>query len=74
MPIVSYRGVEPRIEPGVFVAPTPRLVGEVSVGADGSFWFNAAARGDVHQIRIGARTSVQDGTILHVSHLREDWT
>ncbi len=72
MPIVPYRGVEPRIEPGVFVAPTAWLVGDVAVGADCSFWFNAAARGDVHSIRIGARTNVQDGAVLHVSHQTHD--
>lgn len=72
MPIVPYRGVEPRIESGVFVAQTAWLVGDVAVGADCSFWFNTAARGDVHKIRIGARSNVQDGAVLHVSHQTHD--
>ncbi len=72
MPIVPYCGVEPRIESGVFVAPTAWLVGDVVVGPDCSFWFNSAARGDVHKIRIGARTNVQDGAVLHVSHQTHD--
>ncbi|MCP4201396.1 MAG: gamma carbonic anhydrase family protein [bacterium] len=72
MPIVPYRGVEPRIESGVFVAPTAWLVGDVVAGPDCSFWFNSAARGDVHKIRIGARTNVQDGAVLHVSHRTHD--
>lgn len=72
MPIVSYRGVEPRIGPGVFVAPSAWLIGDVTVGVDCSFWLNSAARGDVHKIRIGARTNVQDGAVLHVSHQMHD--
>ena len=72
MPIVPYRGVEPRIASGVFVAPTAWLVGDVSVGRDCSFWFSSAARGDVNRIRVGARTNVQDGAVLHVSHQTHD--
>jgi carbonic anhydrase/acetyltransferase-like protein (isoleucine patch superfamily) len=72
MPIVSYRGIEPRIESGVFVAPSAFVIGDVEVGVDSSFWFNAVARGDVHRIRIGARANVQDGAVLHVSHQTHD--
>lgn len=72
MPIVAYRGLEPRIGPGVFVAPTAWLVGDIVTGADCSFWFNVAARGDVHKIRLGERTNVQDGAVLHVSHQTHD--
>ncbi|MFQ5528145.1 MAG: gamma carbonic anhydrase family protein [Thermoanaerobaculia bacterium] len=72
MPIVPYRGVEPRIAPGVFVAPNAWVIGDVTVGEDCSFWFNAVVRGDVHSIRIGARTNVQDSAILHVSHKTHD--
>jgi carbonic anhydrase/acetyltransferase-like protein (isoleucine patch superfamily) len=52
----------------VFVAPSADLTGDLEAGDDCSFWFHVAARGDVNWIRIGARTSVQDGTILHVTH------
>ncbi len=72
MPIVPYRGVEPRIEPGVFVAPSAWVIGDVAVGEDSSFWFHSVTRGDVHRIRIGARTNVQDGAVLHVSHRTHD--
>jgi carbonic anhydrase/acetyltransferase-like protein (isoleucine patch superfamily) len=54
----------------VFLAPGAYLTGDVTAGDDVSFWFHTVARGDVNFIRIGARTCVQDGTVLHVSHLR----
>lgn len=50
-----------------FLAPDAHVVGDVTFGDDVSFWFQTAARGDVHRIRIGHRTNVQDGTVLHVS-------
>jgi gamma-carbonic anhydrase len=70
MPVHRYQGKLPRLGEGVFLAPTAHLAGEVEVGDDASFWFSTAARGDVNWIRIGARTNVQDGTILHVTHER----
>jgi carbonic anhydrase/acetyltransferase-like protein (isoleucine patch superfamily) len=68
MPIHPYRGRLPKLGERVFVAPGAHLTGEVEVGDDSSFFFHTAARGDVNWIRIGARTNVQDGTILHVTH------
>ena len=70
MPIYSYRGRSPRLGKRVFVAPSADLAGELTAGDDCSFWFHTAARGDVNWIRIGDRTNVQDGTILHVTHER----
>lgn len=70
MPIYPYKDKLPRLGPGVFLAPSADLAGEIEVGEDSSFWFHTAARGDVNWIRIGERTSVQDGTILHVTHER----
>ncbi|MEO8195398.1 MAG: gamma carbonic anhydrase family protein [Thermoanaerobaculia bacterium] len=70
MPIYPYKDKLPRLGPGVFLAPSADLAGEIEVGQDSSFWFHTAARGDVNWIRIGERTSVQDGTILHVTHER----
>jgi carbonic anhydrase/acetyltransferase-like protein (isoleucine patch superfamily) len=70
MPIYPYEEKLPKLGTGVFLAPSADLAGEIEVGDDSSFWFHTAARGDVHWIRIGARTSVQDGTILHVTHER----
>lgn len=67
--IITYRGATPRIHPTAFIAPTAVLVGNVEVGAESSIWFGAVLRGDDpdHVIRIGARTSVQDNCVLHVS-------
>jgi carbonic anhydrase/acetyltransferase-like protein (isoleucine patch superfamily) len=68
MPILRYRDHLPKLGERVFVAPTAHLTGDLEAGDDCSFWFATAARGDVNFIRIGARTNVQDGTILHVTH------
>ncbi|MGE0641540.1 MAG: gamma carbonic anhydrase family protein [Thermoanaerobaculia bacterium] len=70
MPLYPYRDHRPRLGERVFVAPSAELAGDLEVGDDCSFWFHTAARGDVHWIRIGARTNVQDGAILHVTHER----
>ncbi|HEX4962385.1 MAG TPA: gamma carbonic anhydrase family protein [Thermoanaerobaculia bacterium] len=70
MPVYPYQGRWPSLGARVFLAPGAHLAGDVTVGDDVSFWFHTAARGDVNFIRIGARTNVQDGTVLHVSHLR----
>ncbi len=70
MPTHSYRGVEPRLGRGVFLAPDARVIGDVEVGDDVSFWFHTVARGDVNKIRIGPRSNIQDGSVLHVTHRR----
>jgi carbonic anhydrase/acetyltransferase-like protein (isoleucine patch superfamily) len=49
-----------------FVAPGARVIGDVEIGPDASIWYNCVLRGDVNRIRIGARTNVQDGTVIHV--------
>jgi len=68
MPIHPYKDTRPRLGEGVFLAPSAVVTGDVELGDDVSFWFHTVARGDVHWIRIGAGTNVQDGTVLHVSH------
>ncbi len=67
--IIPFDGVTPRIHESAFVAPTAVLIGDVELGAEASVWFGAVLRGDHpdHGIRIGARASVQDNCILHVS-------
>jgi carbonic anhydrase/acetyltransferase-like protein (isoleucine patch superfamily) len=70
MPIYPYQGRWPTLGARVFLAPGAHLVGDIVLGDDVSFWVHTAARGDVNWIRIGARTNVQDGTVLHVSHER----
>lgn len=68
MPVYTVRDKTPRLGRRVFVAPSAYLTGDIEVGDDASFWFHVAARGDVNWMKIGARTNVQDGTILHVTH------
>lgn len=67
MPIFPYLGNTPRLGSRVFLAPGSVVVGDVEIGSDSSLWFHTVARGDVHSIRIGSRTNVQDGSVLHVS-------
>lgn len=63
-----YQGHTPRLGKGVLVDPTAVVIGQVEVGDDSSIWPYAVIRGDMHFIRIGARTSIQDGSILHITH------
>ncbi len=61
-----YRGILPTIDPSAYVDQSAQVIGNVSVGEESSVWMNVVVRGDVHWIRIGRRTNVQDGTIVHV--------
>ena len=65
--IIEYRGKSPKVHPTAFIAPTAVLIGDVEVGAESSIWFGAVLRGDNGPIRIGARTSIQDNSVVHVS-------
>jgi carbonic anhydrase/acetyltransferase-like protein (isoleucine patch superfamily) len=65
---IPYRGITPKIHPSVFIAEGAFIIGDVEIGEDSSVWFNAVVRGDVHYIRIGERTNVQDNAVLHVTH------
>jgi carbonic anhydrase/acetyltransferase-like protein (isoleucine patch superfamily) len=65
--VLPFRGVTPRIDATAFVAPGVTVIGDVVIGPDASVWFGSIVRGDVHHVRIGARTNLQDGTIVHVS-------
>ena len=64
--ILPYNDILPRIAPGVYLAPGAMVIGDVEIGDGSSIWFNAVIRGDVAPIRIGARSNVQDGAVLHV--------
>jgi carbonic anhydrase/acetyltransferase-like protein (isoleucine patch superfamily) len=66
--IIPYRGITPRIHPSVFIAEGAQIIGDVEIGAESSVWFNTVIRGDVHYIRIGERTNIQDNCVLHVTH------
>ena len=62
----SYRGVLPRVHPSAFVDESAQVIGDVEIGEESSVWMCAVLRGDVHAIRIGRQSNVQDGTIVHV--------
>jgi len=65
--IMPYRGKHPSIHESAFVAPGAVIVGDVTLGDASSVWFACVVRGDVHWIRIGARSNVQDGSVIHVT-------
>lgn len=64
--ILPFNGKTPIIHPSAFIAPGCRIIGDVEIGADASIWYNCVIRGDDNYIRIGARTNIQDGTVIHV--------
>lgn len=68
MAIRKYQGVTPQLGARVFVDSAAVVIGDVELGEDSSVWPFALIRGDMHRIRIGARTSVQDGSVLHITH------
>jgi len=63
-----YRGRLPVIDPTAYIDPSAQVIGDVEIGEESSVWMNVVIRGDVNQVRIGRRTNVQDGTIVHVMH------
>ncbi|GAK52129.1 hypothetical protein U14_03379 [Candidatus Moduliflexus flocculans] len=65
--VKQYRGIWPEIHPSAFIEESAQIIGDVVIGADSSVWFQAILRGDVGSIRVGARTNVQDGAIIHES-------
>jgi carbonic anhydrase/acetyltransferase-like protein (isoleucine patch superfamily) len=67
-PLSAFEDLVPQVGERVFVDPSARIIGDVHIGSDSSIWPFVAARGDMHTIRIGERTSIQDNTVLHISH------
>jgi carbonic anhydrase/acetyltransferase-like protein (isoleucine patch superfamily) len=70
MNLIGFEGKVPRIDRSAFVAPGAQLIGDIEIGAEASIWYNCVLRGDVNAIRIGARTNIQDGSVLHVDSPR----
>ncbi|MEK1940837.1 MAG: gamma carbonic anhydrase family protein [Pseudomonas sp.] len=68
MAIRKYQGTTPTLGEKVFVDASAVVIGDVQLGDDSSVWPLTVIRGDMHHIRIGARTSVQDGSVLHITH------
>ena len=66
--IIPFRGKIPIYDESVFIAENASIIGDVILGRESSVWFNVVIRGDVNFIRIGERTNIQDGSVLHVTH------
>jgi len=66
--IYTYKSKSPLIHSTAFIAPSADIIGDVTVGPNSSIWFNVTIRGDVHYIKIGDGTSVQDNSMLHVTN------
>ncbi len=66
--IRKFQGIEPAIAASAFIAETAVIIGDVTIGEQSSIWYNCVVRGDVNCIRIGARSNVQDLSMLHVTH------
>ena len=62
----KFRGILPTVDPTAYVDESAQVIGDVHIGPETSVWMNAVIRGDVNAIRIGARTNLQDGTVVHV--------
>ncbi|RDS81750.1 gamma carbonic anhydrase family protein [Dyella monticola] len=67
-PLRSFKGVMPTLGARAYVDPAATVIGDVVLGDDVSIWPGAVLRGDVHYIRVGARSNIQDGAIVHVTH------
>ena len=61
----SHRGVLPSVDPSAYVDESAQVIGDVAIGAESSIWMHAVVRGDVNRIRIGRRSNVQDGVVVH---------
>ena len=66
--IYRFKDLKPDIHKTVYIAPSADIIGEVVVGRDSSIWFNVTIRGDVHYIKIGEETNIQDNSMLHVTN------
>jgi len=68
--IVPYHDTSPAIADSAWVAPGATVIGDVKIGTESSVWFGCVVRGDVHRIRIGNRTNIQDLSMIHVTHYK----
>lgn len=67
MPILSFKDISPTLATTTWVAPNATVIGDTHIGAHSNIWFGAVIRGDVHHIRIGEYTNVQDNAVIHVT-------
>jgi gamma-carbonic anhydrase len=66
--IRPFRGIHPQIHPTAYVDPSAQVIGDVHLGDEASIWCNCTVRGDIHFIRIGDRTNIQDNSLIHVQN------
>ncbi|MBF0275480.1 MAG: gamma carbonic anhydrase family protein [Nitrospinae bacterium] len=66
--IRSYKGISPKIGKDVFIDESAVVIGDIEIGDNSSVWCNVSMRGDVNYIRIGNKTSIQDNSVVHVTH------
>ena len=64
--IIPFEGKTPQIHPSAWIAPTAVIIGDVEIGPDASVFYGCVLRGDVNAIRVGARSNIQDNSVLHV--------
>ena len=64
--LIDFEGLSPKIHPTVFIAPGAMIIGDVSIGENSGVWFNCVLRADIDRIEIGARSNIQDGTVIHL--------
>ena len=67
MTILPYKNISPKIHESAWIADNAVVAGDIEIGEDSSVWFGVQMRGDVHEIRIGARTNIQDNAVVHVT-------
>ena len=70
--ILQYKNYFPKIHNTAWIAPSADIIGDVEIGEDSSVWFGCVIRGDVHYIKIGKRTSIQDMSMIHVTHFKKE--
>ena len=70
--LLKFKNWFPKIKKSAWIAPSADIIGNVKIGKDSSIWFGAVIRGDVHKIRIGKRTSIQDLSMVHVTHYKKE--
>jgi carbonic anhydrase/acetyltransferase-like protein (isoleucine patch superfamily) len=68
--LYPFNGIVPQVDASAFIAPGARVIGDVHIGEASSVWYNCVLRGDVERIRVGARSNIQDGTVVHVTSRR----
>jgi carbonic anhydrase/acetyltransferase-like protein (isoleucine patch superfamily) len=65
--ILSYKKILPKVGDNVFIAENAIVAGDIEIGEESNIWFGVMMRGDVHEIRIGKRTNIQDNSVVHVT-------